>query len=286
MAGQDGEKKVLSFLREALHHQSATVLHDFHVRIPNAYAIQIDFIVFTKSYILLLEVKNIKGSIRLQHSPAQLVRTMDGVTQAMDCPFTQMTRNVLQFKKLLGNQQLPIYTAIVWTNRSAVIEPLLFDAPHPLLFLKQLPGFISRLPTDEVNGLSVSRLVKQTQMKATLFRQINLCERYAINPLELTGGLQCMNCYSLARLFEKSWVCMKCKCRINTMLTENICLLFHFVGEELPLRTFQQFIPSLRSRNLKELILSGRIQISGNRRGRHYRLNPKTKVNWVELTNF
>lgn len=283
LAGRHGEERVLSYLQEALHNQSAYVLHDFHMRIPNAYSIQIDFIIFTKSYILLLEVKNIKGHIRLQHAPPQLVRTLDGIVQAMDCPFTQMTRNVMHFKKLLGNQPLPVYTAIVWANRSAVIDPLMFEAPHPLLFVKQLPAFISYLPNEESENVSLRTLVKRIQSKATPFWQTNMCERYSVSPLDLLNGMQCMACYSMAKLFEKTWVCMNCKCRVNSMLPENICLLFHFMGENLSMQMLQQLIPSLRSRNLQDLIQSKRLQISGNRRNRSYHTVTPKQVTWMEI---
>lgn len=196
------------------------------MRIPNAYAIQIDFIIFTKSYILLLEVKNIKGTIRFQQYPSQIVRTLDGVTQAMDCPFTQMTRNVLQFRKLLGNQPLPVYSAIVWANRSAVIEQLSFEAPHPLLFLKQLPDFISKLPTEEMKGVSLQRLVKRIQSKATPFFQTNLCERFEVLPQELIKGYICLSCHQKLKLHVKTWSCSYCETLEKNHLKMNILQLF------------------------------------------------------------
>lgn len=282
-AGRHGEEKVLSSLREALHLQSATVLHDYHMRIPNAYAIQIDFIIFTKSYILLLEVKNIKGMIRFQQSPSQLVRTLDGVTQAMDCPFTQMTRNVLQFKKLLGNQPLPIYTAIVWANRSAVIDPLVFDAPHPLLFFKQLPDFISKLPTEVVAGISLQRLVQRIQSKATPFYQTNLCERFDVMPQELMTGYLCLSCYEKLRIHVKSWSCSYCGAIEKGCLKSNILLLFDLQRELLKSHDMKNVINEISWRQVRELVEEGKLEVVGARKNRKYRICRSKNVRWLEI---
>lgn len=282
-AGRHGEEKVLSSLREALHLQSATVLHDFHMRIPNAYAIQIDFIIFTKSYILLLEVKNIKGSIRFQQSPAQLVRILDGATQAMDCPFTQMTRNVMQFKKLLGNQPLPVYSAIVWANRSAVIEQLSFDVPHPLMFLKQLPDYISKLPTDEAEGISLQRLVKRVQSKATPFIHTNLCERYGVLPQELMRGYICLSCHEKLCLHVKTWICPSCKTQGKVYLMANIMGLFDLLGDKLTNEEIRLTIEEVSKRQMKELVNNGKLMVLGAKKNRRYQIIRDQKVRWTEI---
>lgn len=282
-AGRHGEEKVLSSLREALHLQSATVLHDFHMRIPNAYAIQIDFIVFTKSCILLLEVKNIKGTIRFQQYPAQLVRTLDGITQAMDCPFTQMTRNAFQFKKLLGSQSLPVFSAVVWANRSAIIDPLSFEAPHPLLFLKQLPDYISKLPKEEAEGISLQRLVKRIQSKATPFFQTNLCERYGVLPQELMRGYICLSCYEKLRLHVRSWSCPNCKILNKTCLKSNIMDVFDLKGDMLTSQEIRSTIGEVSKRQLKELVEAGNLMMTGASRNRRYQVNRDLSVTWSEM---
>lgn len=121
-AGESGEKEVLTYLQESLHKIPSYVLHNFHARIPNQFAIQIDYLIITHHYILMIEVKNIKGLITFRQNPPQLIRELDGEVLALDCPFSQLDRNLLHFKKLLGQTQLPIYSMVVWANRSANLE--------------------------------------------------------------------------------------------------------------------------------------------------------------------
>ncbi|WP_342526540.1 nuclease-related domain-containing protein [Chryseomicrobium sp. FSL W7-1435] len=282
-AGESGEKDVASYLQEALHQLPAYVLHNYHVKIPNTFSIQIDYLIFTSQFILILEVKNIKGHIFFNQNPAQLIRTLDGEVMAMDCPFAQMDRNVLHFKRLLSKSELPIYTVIVWTNRSAVLEAAPSNSPHKILFLKQLPYYISqllKLPEQEVH---LGSLVKNLKAKATPFYQPDLCQRYGIAPSELVRGLLCLTCYSPMNLHVRTWVCPKCRVKNNHMVNENILGLFDLLGDTLQMNDLKQILPTLYSRLLGNLVKSGEVRSTAYRKNRTYTLHRPSKVKWLEV---
>ncbi|OZS77852.1 hypothetical protein CF394_08850 [Tetzosporium hominis] len=282
-AGERGENEVLPYLQESYYKQPVSILHNYHSRKAHSFSIQIDYLILTNRYILLLEVKNIKGHITFRQNPAQLIRMIDGEMQALDCPFTQMDRNLLHFKQLLGKSKLPIFTAIVWANRSAVIEDVAFPTTHPVLSLKQLPTFLHELSKHPVQQVNVKSLQKRLQSLATPFYLFSLCSRYEIVPTELIKGMQCPTCFGLLLLNQKSWNCTECKLTTTSALEANILNVFDLLGDQLSMRDFHQVLPDLQARNLKKLIASGAISILFEKKNRLYKINRNREVNWLEV---
>lgn len=282
-AGERGENEVLPYLQESYYKQPVSILHNYHSRKAHSFSIQIDYLILTNRYILLLEVKNIKGHITFRQNPAQLIRMIDGEMQALDCPFTQMDRNLLHFKKLLGKSKLPIFTAIVWANRSAIIEDAAFPTTHPILSLKQLPTFLHELSKNPTQQINVKSLQKRLQSLATPFYLFSLCSRYEIAPTELIQGMQCPTCFGMLVLNQKSWKCNGCKLTTTMACEANILNAFDLLGDQLSMRDIHQVLPDLQARNLKKLIASGAISILFEKKNRLYRINRDREVNWLEV---
>jgi len=277
-AGESGEKEVLTYLRESLHKIPSYVLHNFHARIPNQFAIQIDYLIITHHYILMIEVKNIKGRITFRQNPPQLIRELDGEVLALDCPFSQLDRNLLHFKKLLGQTQLPIYSMVVWANRSANLEGAPSSSPHKLLFLKQLPHYLNQLEKLPKQDAQLASLVKRLKSRATPFYIPYLCERHGITASELIQGLICLYCYTPMRLHIRTWVCPKCRVNNTHMLEENILNVFDLLGDSLQMKELKQLLPFLYSRNLGNLMRTGTIKTSSGKKNSFVKKVLQTKM--------
>lgn len=281
-AGEGGEREVLSYLQEALYSLPSFILHNFHVRVPKHFSIQIDYLVLTNNYILMIEVKNIKGRITFKPNPAQMIRELDGDLIAMDCPFAQLDRNLLHFKKLIGQVSLPIYTVIVWVNRSAILNQAPLNSPHQLIFIKQLPHYLNQLDGLPNQAIDLHSLVKRLKSKATPFYLSDICERYSLAPNELLPGLICMSCNTLMTLHARTWICSRCKMKNNYMLDENILCAFDLLGDNLQMNELRQLLPFLYSRNLEKLIETGSIRRTSPKKNRVYSLERTTKVHWIK----
>lgn len=282
-AGESGEKEVLTYLRESLHKIPSYVLHNYHARIPNQFAIQIDYLIITHHYILMIEVKNIKGRITFKQNPSQLIRELDGEVLALDCPFSQLDRNLLHFKKLLGQTQLPIYSAVVWANRSANLEGAPSNSPHKLLFLKQLPHYLNQLENLPKQDTQLASVVKRLKSKATPFYIPSLCERHDILPSELVQGLICLSCYSPMRLHARTWVCPSCRVNRNDMKDENIILLFDLLGPSLHISQLREILPFIRYRDLARMLKEEEIKSVGQKKNKLYVLKREDSAVWIEI---
>ncbi len=95
MAGYWGEQVVSSIL-EGLPKNEYFIFHD--LRLQGKYRpFQIDFLLLSTSFFLILEVKNIAGELRFDDTFNQLIRTLNEQNEGFDDPIVQVN---LQRKKL------------------------------------------------------------------------------------------------------------------------------------------------------------------------------------------
>lgn len=80
-AGDIGEKVVMDLLEKLQLPYDFFIFHNLSLSLETK--VQFDVLLLTPHYILILEVKNIKGSVILRDNPSQLVRTLpNGEVQA------------------------------------------------------------------------------------------------------------------------------------------------------------------------------------------------------------
>lgn len=133
-AGYSGELKVDDFLESLDLPSSTRVLKNIELSLGGNRSFQIDLLIISTKYILLLEVKNIAGELTFETNPNQLVRNLQGRVTKMDCPVTQLlnTKSYLERwlrqrgylmgvtgKIILANQQ--VFVKVAPENASVVL---------------------------------------------------------------------------------------------------------------------------------------------------------------------
>jgi hypothetical protein len=123
MAGYRGELAMeypLSFLSE----QRYTIL--YNLRLTNhTYYFQIDIVLLSPSLFLILEVKNIKGTLYFDSDFNQVIRTYLGKKESMACPILQVEHQQSQLKTWLSKLDLPsvpIRSLVVMSRPDTLLE--------------------------------------------------------------------------------------------------------------------------------------------------------------------
>lgn len=198
--------------------------------------IQIDTLIITRSYILIVEVKNIIGTIHFKTSPNQLIRTLNEKITPFKCPIIQLERNQDGIQTWLNQTQwnIPIYTILVFASDRAIIE----NAPthQAILFAKNLPLFIQKLNKlpPQVTNNQFQKMKEIITRKNTVFVEKPLCEKYGIDPMELKKGILCMHCgEQLYRITERQWRCEACRQIDKDPIPRNIEDLFILMKQEI-----------------------------------------------------
>ncbi len=121
-AGFNGEQALnyyLSFLDE----QEFTIFHDLRLK-NGEYYFQIDCLVLTAYFALIVEVKNMTGTLRFEPNFNQLIRSLNDREEGFPNPILQTKRQKLQLEKWLNKQHfltIPIEILIVSSNSTAVL---------------------------------------------------------------------------------------------------------------------------------------------------------------------
>ena len=122
-AGYWGEKSVSSIL-EVLPKNEYFIFHDIRLQ-GKPYPFQIDLLVLSSYFFLILEVKNMAGELYFDDSFKQIIRTLNNQTEAFDDPVMQVNLQRKQLQAWLSAKKLPlipIETLVVSANSKAVLR--------------------------------------------------------------------------------------------------------------------------------------------------------------------
>lgn len=231
-AGYFGEKLVDNTLLEVKFPTHCRTLTDVQLKIHDHLLVQIDTLIITKKYLLVIEVKNIVGTMTFQKHSGQTIRTLDGVKTPFECPIAQINRHIqaLQQMKL----PLPVFKAIVFSSNRIILENIPMD--EPIFFRKNLPSFIHDLnkKEDRIDTSQFNELVRRIQSMQYIVHRKPLCERWKISPDSLIKGLLCKVCGNiLKKISNKTWKCTKCEIIDRNPIEHNIDDYFFLVKDTI-----------------------------------------------------
>lgn len=219
MAGYRGEQSLdyyLSFLTK----KNYIILHDLRLHDGERH-FQIDTLLITPHYLLILEVKNISGTLIFDDSFKQLIRITPEKEEGFPDPILQVERHREQLASWLAIHKfdhLPIETLVVISYPQTVIKNTLLNLTlnlsdkviHSANLLPRIKTFESRHSTTLINPQQIKRLVKKIQVSHTPLNPAVL-PQWQIQLDEILSGVQCPFCEELpmARLNHK-WICTGC----------------------------------------------------------------------------
>nr|WP_285876798.1 nuclease-related domain-containing protein [Fictibacillus phosphorivorans] len=97
----------------------------FNIRILHmGYYFQIDTLLFTKKFLLLLEIKNYTGHIYFDDKFGQLVRKLNDKLDYFEDPLEQVRQkyHLLQILKKKKFPDIPIEHLIVFSNKNSFVD--------------------------------------------------------------------------------------------------------------------------------------------------------------------
>ena len=126
MQGHAGERRTMYELKES--DLPISILHDIQIETKDSKA-QIDFVIVTTQFILLLEAKHLVGNLHVNEA-GDFIRTdlpsSDGRKEGLKNPVSQVERQRRVLEKALYENEkvsaLPIYTVVTFANDKTVID--------------------------------------------------------------------------------------------------------------------------------------------------------------------
>jgi hypothetical protein len=265
-AGYKGEQSIdyyLSFLPE----KDFYILHGLRLPYKNFF-FQMDTLMLSKSFFLILEVKNISGTLLFDDSFKQLVRIKNnGEKEVFKDPLQQVKLQQYQLTNWLKDHKftnIPMEHLVVMTNQKTLLQT---NNPNSEYVHKVIPS--ARL-LSKINEMRANRKeerltekdlknISRQMMKKHVPSKPEILKSFNITKSDLLKGVLCNTCKTSMYRQNGKWICSECQtssknAHVHALM--DYALLFDSTITNKQFREFLQ-IPSryMALRLLKDLNL-------------------------------
>lgn len=288
-AGFNGECNVDRHISKLTPTENLVVLQDISIQINPKWFIQIDTMVITAQYVLILEIKTYRGILHFEDDPYALIQMVDGETHVRRCPQLQALGYVEGMKEWLSRHgfTIPIYVNLVLGFPSAQVK-----TPPKLIKLiqaEEVPHRIrelNRKTSPVLNGEEVRKLADMLRSADDPFLVLPLITYYRIDASKVRSGIICDECGTLlTKRNHVVWFCMSC----------------NMVSKDAPKKAIEDWLmlmqPSISNEEcrtwlgLKDkyaasyLLRHSKLEMVGDYRARRYRFNKENILSIRQVYN-
>ncbi len=209
-AGFHGEQRVDSLFYEISIEIPHYFIQDLYIQKPKS-SHQIDSVLVTNRFVLLLEIKTIAGQLNFDPQLRQFSRTnKDGSVDGMNNPDDQIRRHEKFVQQFLTSQKvsLPVIGVIVFTYPSSIVN----SRPKNRIIIQGsgLPYLMDQLLAKYPEEILTAR--KTRHLAGKLLERHSKRELRRIEvPAGLRRGVLCgKDCGGTMNLNWRKWICDKC----------------------------------------------------------------------------
>lgn len=209
-AGFHGEQRVDSLFYEIPIETPHYFIQDLYIQKPKS-SHQIDTVLVTSRFVLLLEIKSISGELNFDPQLRQFSRTnKDGSVDGMNNPDDQIRRHEKFVQQFLASQKvsLPVIGVIVFTYPSSIVN----SRPKNRIIIQSsgLPFLMDQLLVKYPDELLNTRKARQLAGRLLQLHSERPLRRIEV-PVSLRRGVLCgKDCGGTMNLNWRKWTCDKC----------------------------------------------------------------------------
>ncbi|MFS0774679.1 nuclease-related domain-containing protein [Neobacillus sp. 3P2-tot-E-2] len=282
LKGYYGELNVgyhLSFLPEEEYY----IFHG--LRLKDKMAFQMDLLLVSAKFALIIEVKNISGKLIFKKGSDLMTRELNNVEEGMDNPIQQVKRHHLQFNNWLKVHQfkgIPVEHLVVISKTSTIIEttPDNIQIFEKLIYAESLIDKIKELEMKYTKPRITKKII--SDLSDTLLKEHEIflpdvLQKYTISQSDIRTGVQCPNCdVFYMKYLSANWYCSRCKFTSKTAHLPAIKDYFLIISQTLKRKQLAEYlhIDLIKARNL---LLSLKLPSTGTKRSTKYYL-PKNCI--------
>ncbi|MGM0877194.1 MAG: nuclease-related domain-containing protein [Bacillota bacterium] len=280
LAGYKGELSIdypLSFLQK----DKYFILHDLRLN-DGIHFFQIDTLILSKKFLLIIEVKNIIGTLYFDLEFNQLVRTIENKEEGLPDPLSQVYRQRLQLKNWLRKyncSSLPIEVLVVVSNDRSVIKTSTsnLDSSKQIIHSSNISNKIDTLEKnyqlEKMTATDLSFLIKHLLNKHVPLTQ-SILKRYHIETSDLVKGVQCPNCSMIPmKRSYGSWVCETCGAKDKNAHIKAFIEYLLLIKNDISNKEAKDFLIVSSNDVIKRILPTISTEFVGKNKGRRYKLS-------------
>jgi hypothetical protein len=255
-----------------------------NIRLPDLHGtfFQMDRLLITQRFIVILEVKNYAKELYLDYPVRQLVQSTPNEKRVFDCPILQVNRQAGHLKIWLKKHRfpdVPIETLVVFSHPSAIIRiaPRHKEALQKVMkqsaLLPKIQSLESRYHKEPLAPKEPKKISKLL-MKENTPLDTDLMKNQRIDPSHIIRGVHCPGCFRIPMVREKaSWHCKHCGFSHKNAHLPTLVDYYLLFGKSITNRNFREML-LVESRSVAvKLIKKLEISSTGNNKGRIYELS-------------
>ncbi|WP_235822784.1 nuclease-related domain-containing protein [Cytobacillus massiliigabonensis] len=277
LAGYNGERAI-SYYLDYLPDKDYFIFHDMRFPSGNHY-FQIDYLVLSPHLALILECKNFYGTLFLEDSFNQLIRTANDKEEGFHNPLAQARWHQQQLSTFFsshGYSQIPIDYLVAFSSPSTILKT---NSRDPSILKKIVHGYnllerlteIERVYKNEVMDMKSMRKLSKLLLKSHVPGDQDILQKYGVAKSEVITGVQCPNCKALGMIrVRRKWFCEKCECYDSDAHIDAVKDYFFLLNSTISNKQFREFTHLTSVDMASKLLMRMNLPSSGANKGRVY----------------
>ena len=259
-AGYNGEKAI-DYQLGYLPQKDYYIFYDVRLEVNGRY-FQMDTLILTKYFILIVEVKNVAGAVNFDTIFNQFVQTKNGVEYAYPDPILQLNRQENQFREWLKKNQfpsIPVHGLVVISNPQTIISANNEALNKKVIHAASLPNKITQLqnyfPNKVTSDKDLKKIIRIMNKRNTPLNN-SILQSYKINEKDILPGVICKECTYLPSVREYGyWRCPNCSRKSKNAHIEALKDYYLIFENQITSSKLRDFLlitsPSLATRLMK-----------------------------------
>ncbi|TFD96267.1 nuclease-related domain-containing protein [Jeotgalibacillus sp. R-1-5s-1] len=246
-AGEFGEKKVTRLV-QSLNQDDIHLGENLLLPFENA-RMQIDHLLLTPSFALIIETKHMKGHIRLDLRNEQMYRIYhDGTIKAYLHPVLQAERHREGLQDLFSKWgiTLPIHTLIVFSHHDVFLEYVGDDSNLPKNVIRserlqiKLRDLLKQNNDPKADIPKVIKKIRKSLLPEEIFSTL---DHFKIQKEDIRSGIWCPACEKLSqRWIAKRFRCIDCNLSAPEAVRESLFVYLTFIKSQLTNQEGRDFL--------------------------------------------
>ncbi len=231
-----------------------------NVRIPDGHGsfFQMDRLLITRRFMLILEVKNYAKELFLDYPVRQLIQTTPSGNRGFDCPILQVSRQAQHLKAWLKKHRfpdIPIETLVVFSHPSAILKiapghkEAYQKVMKPSALLSKVQSIESKYSKAHLTAKE-ERKIPKLLLKENTPLDADLMKNQRIDPARIIRGVHCPGCFRIPMRRDKaSWHCKHCGYAHKNAHLATLVDYYLLFGKSITNRDFREML-LIESRNV------------------------------------
>jgi hypothetical protein len=277
-AGYKGEVSLDYYLR-LLPINKYMILHDLNL--PDGdYNCQIDTLLLTSEFALIVEVKNMAGKLIFDTENEQFTQINNNVEKGYPDPIAQSERHKEYLEKLMAEHKFPKvpveylvvisngYASYVITGKNTYkVKPRVCKSDA---FINKIQSFEKQYTNPLLHAKDLRKL-SRLLVKMNKVPTSYILKKYGINTTDLLTGVFASNCtHSPLIRKKKQWYCPSCNEFSKDAHISALKDYFLLFDSQITNQQFREFAHIKSPDTAKRLLLSVNLNYSGTKKGRVY----------------